>query len=241
MNLLLFTIVYHGLGAPPCARLAVAPLLRVAQRRRASPGGRCRGARAGTRWLFRSGVERGALGGPATNPPTPPPYPNQLPARPPDGRPPPSPTARRPPLPNHFPPESAPPYPNHFPPARPLHAFALYSAPRSRRPPRARPSAPQGGGLACARGGRRAAGGGGDRMEGAGGRQMEGGAASVGKWGAAVWRLGWAAVWGAGGQLEGGGVGGLVARHARCHHPTPPSLPLPEISTKVYQVNFGGM
>lgn len=78
-------------------------------------------------------------------------------------------------------------------------------------------------------------------MAGAVGRQMVGGAAAVGKWRAAFGRLGWAVGWGAVGQLEGGGVGGLAARHARSHHPAPPSLPLPEISTKVYHVNFSGM
>lgn len=78
-------------------------------------------------------------------------------------------------------------------------------------------------------------------MEGAGGRQMEGESVAGGKWGADGERLGWAARSGAGGQLEGDGVGGLVARHARSHHPAPPSLPLPEIFTKVYQVNFSEM
>ena len=78
-------------------------------------------------------------------------------------------------------------------------------------------------------------------MPGAVGRQMEGGKGAGGKWRAVAGRLGWAVGWGAVGQLEGGGVGGLVARHARSHHPAPPSLPLPGISTKVYPVNFGEM
>lgn len=223
MSLLLFTKVYHNRGCAPLrspAAFAAAGLRPKAAQR----GGRPRaGGAAGTRWIFRSGVNWGAQGVPATNPPTPPPYPNQLPDRPTSGRPPPSPTARRPPYPNQLPTAADTPFPNHLPTARPLNASALSSAPRSRRPPHARPSAKRVGGLVCVWGGRRAARGGGGRIEGAGGRQMEGESAAVGNWGAAVERLGWAARSGAVGQLEGGGVGGLVARHARSQHPAPPN------------------